>query len=73
MLEMPNIYSNLEKKEKKETWVKKKQNSEVIISNEIRNRILEMKTNNSTPKKIQFDMKRYYKLELTQQQIRDVL
>ncbi len=34
--------------------------------------ILEMKKNNATPKKIQFDMKRYYNLEISQQAIREI-
>jgi DNA mismatch repair protein MutS len=42
------------------------------ITPEIHSHILEMKSNNATPKKIQFDLKRYWKLELTQQQIREI-
>ncbi len=40
---------------------------------EIKKQVLEMKSNNATPKKIQFDMKRYWNLELTQQQIREIV
>jgi len=45
----------------------------IDITPEIRKQILEMKSNSATPKKIQFDMKRYWNLELTQQQIREIL
>lgn len=43
------------------------------ITPEIRQHILEMKINNATPKKIQFDMKRYWQLDITQQQIRKII
>lgn len=42
------------------------------ITPEIRKQILEMKLNNATPKKIQFNMKRYWNLEITQQQVREI-
>ena len=43
------------------------------ITPEMRRQILEMKSNNATPKKIQFDMKRYWSLDITQQQIREII
>lgn len=42
------------------------------ITPEIRKTILEMKSNNCTPRKIQFDLKRYWNLEISQQQIREI-
>ena len=43
------------------------------ITPEIRKQILEMKSKNATPKKIQFDMKRYWNIEITQQHIREIV
>jgi hypothetical protein len=43
------------------------------ITPEMRKQILEMKSKNATPKKIQFDMKRYWNLEITQQHIREIV
>ena len=45
----------------------------IDITPEIIKQIQEMKSNNATPKKIQFDIKRYWKLDIPQQQIRDIL
>jgi ribosomal protein S17 len=42
------------------------------LSEEYRKVILEKKKNNDTPKKIQFDMKRHYSLEISQQAIREL-
>jgi len=42
------------------------------ISPEIKSRILEMKANNASPKKIQFDVKRYWQIDIKQQQIREI-
>jgi DNA mismatch repair protein MutS len=42
------------------------------LSDEVRDKILEMKKNNTTPKKIQFDMMRYHQLKISQQAIRDL-
>ena len=58
---------------------KRKQNTKKIknhikqnISPEIKQQILEMKNNNATPKKIQFNLKRFYNIEISQQQIREI-
>jgi len=42
------------------------------LSDDIRNKILDMKKSNTTPKKIQFDMMRYHQLKISQQDIRDL-
>lgn len=47
--------------------------NDMIISNDIKVIILGMKNNNATPKKIQFDMKRFWNMNISQQQIRDIL
>ena len=41
-----------------------------VMTEEIKNKILEMKGNNATPKKIQFDIKRYFNYSISQQAIR---
>jgi len=41
-----------------------------VMTEEIKNKILEMKGNNATPKKIQFDIKRYFNYTISQQAIR---
>jgi hypothetical protein len=43
------------------------------ISKEINKLIIDMKFNNTSPKKIQFDLKRHHSIDITQQQIRDTL
>jgi DNA mismatch repair protein MutS len=48
-------------------------NRQLDITPEMRKQILEMKSKNATPKKIQFDMKRYWNLEITQQHIREIV
>lgn len=48
-------------------------NRQIDITPEIQKQILEMKCKNATPKKIQFDMKRYWSLDITQQQIREIV
>jgi DNA mismatch repair protein MutS len=49
-------------------------NNKIInLTEESKNIILEMKKNNATPKKIQFDMKRYHKLNISQQTIRELI
>jgi len=44
----------------------------IDLSDDIKKIILDMKLNNATPKKIQFDLKRYHSIEITQQQIREI-
>ena len=39
----------------------------------IRQIIIDMKNTNNTPKKIQYDLKRYHKIDMTQQKIRDFI
>jgi hypothetical protein len=43
-----------------------------VMTEEIKNKILEMKGNNATPKKIQFDIKRYFNYTISQQTIRNM-
>ena len=43
-----------------------------VMTEEIKNKILEMKGNNATPKKIQFDIKRYFNYTISQQAIRNM-
>lgn len=49
-----------------------KQSVGIDFSDDINKIILDMKSNNVTPKKIQFDLKRYHNIEITQQQIREI-
>jgi DNA mismatch repair protein MutS len=68
---------NMELKEdtikNKSLKVQNKKNLDIDIKPKIREHILEMKANNATPKKIQFDLKRYWKLDISQQQIREIV
>ena len=49
-----------------------KNSKQIEISEEIKNKIIDWKKINTTPKKIQYDIKRYHNIDITQQQIRDV-
>ena len=53
--------------------IKKCKHRVLDITPDARKHILEMKYNNATPKKIQFDMKRYRRLDITQQEIREIV
>ena len=53
--------------------VKSKHNKNIDLTNIEKQMINDMKNANNTPKKIQYDLKRYHKLEMTQQQIRDFI
>jgi len=45
---------------------------EITIDDTIKNIIIQMKLNNKTPKKIQFDIKRYHNIDISQHFIRDI-
>jgi hypothetical protein len=66
-----SVISDAEKVNKNNKTQKKnarKNNDNIEITEEIRKKILEMKLNNTTPKKIQYDIKRYNNYNITQQQ-----
>ena len=44
----------------------------IDLFNKIKQIILNMKSNNTTPKKIQFDLKRHHNVKITQKEIRDI-
>jgi DNA mismatch repair protein MutS len=69
----PEIEQEIEQEIKKAKPIIKCKHQQLDITPEMRRQILEMKSNNATPKKIQFDMKRYWSLDITQQHIRDLV
>jgi hypothetical protein len=71
--EMYNKTKNNKTKNNKNIKNKKVLASAVVeLSDEIKKVILDMKNNNATPKKIQFDMMRYHQVKISQQDIRDL-
>ena len=60
-----------DKKEKEKDKEKDTKKGLESITEEIKTNIIKMKMANYTPKKIQFDLKRNYNIELTQKQVRE--
>ena len=50
---------------------KKSKINNLELTNLVRQMINDMKLANNTPKKIQYDLKRYHKIDMSQQEIRD--
>ena len=66
------IVLDKEKKEKTTKHINKEEKKGIeSITEEIKEVIMKMKMANYTPKKIQFNLKRNYNIELTQQQVRE--
>ena len=69
--EDPQIIKNQKIKKNKNSIISPLVNP--LVNPLVKQIIIDMKNTNNTPKKIQYDLKRYHKIDMTQQQIRDFM